>query len=278
MELQSKPLLNYQNIESEEGDDKYDKLQALDHLQRSIIYPLCRWTYMEGVDGLKVLNPAYTSPIGCLTRSVTFVSNSGSSVVQSELRWDDDHKEYLFWVHASKYDPMEFRSSEYDMDQLIFIYLKILCKWNYGDDNMKLVFQKPTSGCLIKQHLEDFKRRTGVKTLQSERWTYFDALLHHTILCDLDPRKTRYTDILDWRMIWQDGDYLKFWYKYNGKVEWTSPIRSPVSCYLQGKRHSRMCPEQCKKCWTNKLHETFDKVKFNCFNVVQMINKYSGNI
>jgi hypothetical protein len=245
---------------------------TIDHLQRAIFYPMCRWTYMDGVDALKVLNPEHTSPKGCLVRAVTFVSNSGSSTVQLELRWDETAQEYLFWVHASKYEAIEFRSSEYDIDQLILLYLRILCKWNYGEDGIDYRGRR-NPGRLIREHLKDFKRRTRVKKLKPKHWTLFEVLLHHVVLYDKKPYTT-HLQVHGWNMSWQEGDHLSF--SGHGKsTEWYSPIRGPATCYLTGDRHCRMCPDGCDKCEKRKMEEVFQKAGKVNADVVGTILEYS---
>jgi hypothetical protein len=213
-------------------------IHFVDFLERGILYPLCAWTYMDGVDGLKVTNPDQTAPKGCLVRAVTFVSNPGSYVNHLELRYTEE-LDYHFYLSCSKSSISDdsptsaiFSRKDWDMDQLVFLYLRILSKWEkLGLDkkppNKYGYVDRDLEGA--RNHLNTFKRRTRVRKGDPSQWTSFDTLLHYVVLSGANRKVPP-----GWSISWESGDHFVI-----SKYDYGSPIRGPVSKYLDGVIQSR---------------------------------------
>lgn len=93
-------------------------------LYKALIFPLCNYTEMQGVDALQTYHPNYHNLLVC---SVTFF-DCHVAQLQLKLLNDADHFEFTM-MHNCK--EIKFNNIQYDIDQLVLIYLEILHKWGY---------------------------------------------------------------------------------------------------------------------------------------------------
>jgi hypothetical protein len=251
------PFLSFDSVTrglSYRSEKFYNAVSILGCMEGTILYTLTGWDgFMEGVSGLQVTNPDYTSPPGVLMRFVSFISNPGSSVSQVELiRSPDGH--YRFWVCGVKIAggvPHEYKDTEYNLADLIYTLLRIVSSWNYDTDTIDTKTQKN----LISQHMETFQKDTGVRDFRPMKWTSMCALLHHVFILTSDiPRST--IRAFGWLIEYEEGDHLKVYKDRREVCQYNCSYRACLNPFFQGKKHQRSCSKHpCHLCRSGKVRD-----------------------
>lgn len=237
------PSLSYSEVMQGLGWRSEEASRAssmLDCMERTILYALTGWDcYMKGVSGLEVTNPENTSPKGVIMRFVSFISNPGAYVSQVELiRSPDGH--YKFWVFGAKIAggvPHEYKDTDYNLADFIYLLLRIVSPWNSIDKK------------LVSQHMGQFQADTGVRDFRPDKWTPLCAVLHHGLMLSSDQSRTNIQG-LGWRISYQDGDHLIVYHDDYKVCEYYCAVRGAIGEYFQGKKHQRSCKTApCILCW-----------------------------
>lgn len=243
------PPLSYISVTRgmEFGGEKYcNALSILECMHKTILYALTGWDcYMRGVSGMEVMNPEYTSPPGVIMRFVSFISNPGSSVSQVELiRSPDGH--YRFWVFGAKISrgvSHEYKDTDYNLDDFIYLLLRIVSPWNGVDKT------------LVSRHMATFQADTHVCNFRPQKWTAMCALLHHGLVLTRDiPRSVICS--MGWEIDYEDGNHLRVSFEGRELYDYGCSIRGAIGDFFQGKMHQRSCKTSpCDLCFRNRVRE-----------------------
>ena len=235
--VENKPLLEYK-FGTDENSRIFSRL--LDHMETTILYSLTGHTPVgllsEPLSGFVTTNPDTTQPVGCLMRFFAYVDNPGSSVCQVELRKSKDKKEYDFYISSAKNGEMLFTGDKFNLEHRVFLLFSIV-------DRMYQLCPPEQSVYCTHFHFKTFQKETGITTFQPEYWTHFDALIHHVIFKSSHVARKSET-LGGWKLSYHSGDFLTV-----NCADFGSSIRAAVGDFMNGTRHSRLCPSlRCSLC------------------------------
>jgi len=226
------------------------RLKICDTFYKALIFPLCNYTKMNGVDALQTFHPNYYNLI---VRSVTFFD---CSIAHLELKLMEKNKydKFMFVLKFGKKETM-LDSVRYDIDQIVLIYLSILHKWDY-----------PYVGQVLARC--SFEKLSSVPIEQSYNYIMYNLILQpNKKIINYKPSRVCRDSKNDFTIYSSlRGLYLQ---NTNARKRINLDISFALNKYAHGCLHRRNCTKtQCGECVAR-----FCK-RFVCDDVAQFIGNF----